>query len=926
MKPIIASTNRLTLTAGIVVALVSACSSENTDGMISSAKRYIEAHDNKSAIIELKSALQKKPANAEARFLLGNALLEAGDPISAEKELRQAKALNYPPERVVPRLARAMLDIGESKKLISEFSTVRMNNVGATADLKAVIGFAYLNLSEPVEARKEFAAALAGEPGHLQASLGDAMLKASEKDLVGAKTEVDGILNKSPAQIEALFFKAELLAADNDRDGARRLYDKILEAHPNNIRAHYGRVMLSLASQQLDVAASQLAAMKKVAPQSPQTLYLQALLSLRRNQLPEAREAAQQLLGVAPNFLPGQLVAGEVAYRLNEYAQAEDHLQRVIERVPGNSPARRLLTAAYLRDGQPSRALETLKPLLDEKGADNSLLMLAGEVYLNNNDLAQAEKYFTQAAALDKDNAAAHIRLGQLRFADGDAQAGLNELQAAVEMDSTKYQADVLLITAHIRRNEPEQALTAVARLEKKQPKNPLTFYLRSEVWLMKGDVAASRKDLEHSLELDPVYFPAALTLAKLDVRDKNWDSAKRRFEKIIAKDPKNPQALLALAQVRAETGAQAKEVVELIDRAISGNPTNIEPRLAKVRYYLSKGDPKQAAAAALSAQEAIPNNPVILESLGAAQQAVGETNQAIASFSRVVEMRPQSTEPLLELAAVELADKRNDEAVKYLKKALALKPDLLNAQLGLIFLYGAGGRSGDAIAIAKDMQKQRPSASVGYLAEGDIFARQKKWPEAINAYRGGLNKLHTDDLAMKLHGAMSDGDRAADADKFALEWTRGNPKDIPFRGYLAERSLAAKQYDSSAQQYKAILAISPKNPLALNNLAWVAGRLNDPKAIGYAEQADALAPNTPAILDTLAMLLVDKDQGVRGIELLHRAIGLSPNAWVFHIDLAKALAKTGQKDAARQELAPLLKLRETDPARIAAGELLKSL
>ncbi|HUY02884.1 MAG TPA: XrtA/PEP-CTERM system TPR-repeat protein PrsT [Rhodocyclaceae bacterium] len=926
MKQTISNSNRLTLAAGIVIALVSACGSENTESKIASAKHFIAAHDDKSAIIELKDALQKAPASAEARFLLGNELLESGDSVSAENELRQARSLKYPQDRVAPRLARAMLNIGEAQRVIDEFSSLKLNNAGASADLDSVIGFAYLKLRNQSEAKKVFSLALAEVPGHLQALLGEAMLKAFDHDLAGAKTEVDSVLKRSPDLLEALAFKADLLAASNDSDGAQDLYDKIILLHPDNIRAHYARVMLSLSTQKLDVAASQLAAMKKVAPHSPQTQYLQALLSLRRNQLPEAREATQQLLGVAPNFLPGQLVAGEVAYRLNAYAQAEDHLQRVVAKVPGNVPARRLLTATYLRDGQPSRALETLKPLLSDQLTDNSLLMLAGEVYLNNNELALAEKYFTKAAALDKNNSSARIRLGQLRFADGDPQAGLNELQAAVEMDATKYQADVLLITAYMRRNELVQAMAAVANLEKKQPKNPLTFYLRSEVLLLKGDRVASRKDLEHSLELDQTYFPAALTLAKLDVQDKKWDSAKQRFEKIIGKDPNNPQALLALAQLRADTGAPSKDVVELIDRAVSGNPGSVEPRLAKVRYYLSHGDPKQAVSSALSAQEAIPRNPAILEFLGASQQAAGDINQAIATYSKVVDMRPQATEPLLQLAAGELADKRNEAAGDTLKKALALKPDLLSAQLNLIYIDGAAGRSVDALAIARNIQKQRPGVSVGYLVEGDIFAREKKWTNAVNAYRSGMNKLHTADLAIKLHEALLAGGRPAEASELALEWAKGNPKDILFRTYLAERSVTARNYDSAAQQYKAILAINPKNPLALNNLAWVAGQLKDPKAIGYAEQADALAPNTPAILDTLAMLLVEGDQSARGISLLRRAIGLAPNSWIFHIDLAKALARAGQKDEARKELEPLLKLNEGNPARVSAGELLKTL
>jgi predicted Zn-dependent protease len=44
-----------------------------------------------------------------------------------------------------------------------------------------------------------------------------------------------------------------------------------------------------------------------------------------------------------------------------------------------------------------------------------------------------------------------------------------------------------------------------------------------------------------------------------------------------------------------------------------------------------------------------------------------------------------------------------------------------------------------------------------------------------------------------------------------------------------------------------------------LNNLAWVAGQMKDPKAIEYAEKANKLAPNQPALMDTLAVLLMDK-------------------------------------------------------------------
>ena len=111
-----------------------------------------------------------------------------------------------------------------------------------------------------------------------------------------------------------------------------------------------------------------------------------------------------------------------------------------------------------------------------------------------------------------------------------------------------------------------------------------------------------------------------------------------------------------------------------------------------------------------------------------------------------------------------------------------------------------------------------------------------------------------------------------------------------------------------------------------MNNLAWAAGQIKDPKAVEYAEQANILRPNDAAILDTLGMLLVERGETTRGIELLRKATGLAPNNWAIRVNLVKTLSKVGQKDVARKELEPLLKLEEVSPARAAASELLKTL
>ncbi|MCC6890868.1 MAG: tetratricopeptide repeat protein, partial [Hyphomicrobiales bacterium] len=157
-------------------------------------------------------------------------------------------------------------------------------------------------------------------------------------------------------------------------------------------------------------------------------------------------------------------------------------------------------------------------------------------------------------------------------------------------------------------------------------------------------------------------------------------------------------------------------------------------------------------------------------------------------------------------------------------------------------------------------------------------------------------------------------------------DWLKANPKDGVFRVYIAERRLAAKEYRAAVEQYQVLLTNNPKDTLALNNLAWALGQLKDPKAIDYAERARALAPNSPAILDTLAMIMLDRGDKARAVELLRQALMLAPNAQTIRMDLATALARSGQQEGARRELEPLLKLDDKDPAHIAAAALMRSL
>jgi predicted Zn-dependent protease len=111
-----------------------------------------------------------------------------------------------------------------------------------------------------------------------------------------------------------------------------------------------------------------------------------------------------------------------------------------------------------------------------------------------------------------------------------------------------------------------------------------------------------------------------------------------------------------------------------------------------------------------------------------------------------------------------------------------------------------------------------------------------------------------------------------------------------------------------------------------LNNLAWVKHQLKQPSARDDAERAHELSPESPLIMDTLGVILVDSGELERGLELLGSAAERAPQAYEIRLNFAKALVKAKRKNTARKELEALAKLDSRNPIQQEAAKLLAGL
>ena len=913
--------------AALVLALLAAgCGKESPEAMLASAKDYLAKNDAPAATIQLKNVLSKNPDSAEARFLLGRALLDSGDAVAAEIELRKALDLKFAEDQIVPVLARAMLAQGQAKKLLDQYGN-RVPGTGETAaDLKTTLGQAYASLGQLDKARAAFEDALKSSADYARARLGVARLQAAQKDLPGALVTVEASLAKSPQNADAWHFKADLLRASAKRDEAVDAYGKAIAINPKLVSAHAAIITTHLGDQKPDLAAKQFEAMEKAVPRHPTTLYMKALLAYTKKDFQAAKTATDALLKATPKSPLALQMAGMVAYENRSDVQAQDYLSRALGSAPGLDMARRGLTLSYLRSRQPVKALATLKPVLHGDDTSPTWLALAGQVHMQNGEVQLAEQFFARAAKVDPKNARSRTALALTRMQLGRSEQAFDELEEIAAGDDG-VTADMALISSALRQRQFDKALGAIARLEKKQPDDPMVFNLRGNTLAAKGDIKGARASFERALALNAAYVPAAASLARIDLTEKKPEDAIKRFEAVLAKDPKNVSALLASAELRLRSGAKPEEVSAILAKAIAAAPEDPAPRVAQINLYMGQKDNTKAVAAVKDALAAQPEKPEILDLAGRVMQHTGDTSQALAHYGKLSALLPNAVQPYLRMAEIQMAAKNTDSARASISKGLAVQPDSIPLHRAMIMIDLDAGRVTEALNRARQLQKTHPKDTAGYLIAGDVHVAQKAWAEAANAYRGGLKLAeNSTDLAQRLYVALNAGSQSAEGARFAESWVKAHPKDAKFRVFLAEMASSRKDYAAAATHYRALLADQPKNPNLLNNLAWALGEARDPKALSYAEEANKLAPNQPAIMDTLGVLLVDKGDFERGLELLRKAVELAPQAPAVRFNLAKSLVKANKKADAKKELETLVKLGDKFAGQAEVGKLLQGL
>lgn len=924
-------TARAALGGLLAALLLAGCGlSPDAASRVAKAREYRADGELQSALIELKNALKDDPANVEARTLLGEVSLEAGDPASAIKEFEKAMELGADAASLRVSYGAALREAGNHAELIKLVDGAKGATPEQTARLGALQAEALMGLGQAEEAGAALAAAVAADPKPVDVRLAQVRLALGTGRLDEAQQLVTALAGDAKTDHRYWELRAQLALRRNDPAAAAAAYREGMTAIDDPVGARRfmlqgGLTEVLLGSGDVAGARTEIAAMLKQSPRHPLPNYLLSRADYQEGHYKDALAHAQAVISVLPSSAHALMLAGASAIKLGQAAQGESYLASAVRADPAYLPARQLLAEARLGRGAASEAMETLMPAFESGSSDPGLLALLGQASAQAGTLDQAIALYSRRLVDEPDNHQLRIYLAASLMASGRNDEASRELQKISSGDANeKLRAELLGVIARLRDGDLAGARTQAAVIRSAQAGNADALQTLGTLFMGARAWDDARAQFNAALAVNPRHVAARLNLGRLDAFAGNPDAASARFKAVLADQPRNVDAMVALAGLAQAAGDKAGTVAWL-EKARAADKAALQPRLLLAEHHLREKAPDKARAVADEAVAAHPDSAQAANALAVVMAAQGQMPGARDQFARAADLAPTWPEARFNTARAEIALGNVEAARKNLEAAIALDPGYVNALAVLTAVELRSERVTEAARHFEALQRKDPDGTLTRLLQGDLLFAQKRPAEARTAYAAVLKQTGDQRAAFGVYQAAR---AAGDANAVGVleDWLKAHPTDQAARMLLAEGRYARGDKAQAIAAYEQVVAAMPDNAAALNNLAVAYQEAGDKRAVATARKAWSLAPQSGAVADTLGWILHQQGDRQRALELLQKAAELAPGVAEIRYHLAVALNDGGDAKRARAELEAILSDKAAVAMHDQAQQLLQRL
>ncbi|MBZ9611754.1 XrtA/PEP-CTERM system TPR-repeat protein PrsT [Rheinheimera maricola] len=909
---------KTTLLAGaVMLALLAGCSGKDATEHYTDGLSFIADKKYNAAVIELKSAVQQAPDNADYRLALGLLHLQIGDNVSAEKELTRAMELGADQQKVVLPLFRASYQAGSYPAVLQLLADATLpDNVAVYADTYRAL--AQLELGDADAAIALFDKLATQQQFTDVASYAQAHLLVANRNNAGAVETAKQVAEDSPLYAEALYLQGRSLLAEENYQASIDALRSYLQLVPNNLQARLMLTQSLVQTTQLEEADKQLALLLKAFPNQPLVNYLKAMLEYERKGYVKAKEHAEAAINNGMRNSSVRIIAALSSLNQQLNSQALHHLDAIKTELHKYAPLQNLYAQLQLQSGQTVQAKDILLNQ-DAQTLDTQLLAATTFQLLKTGDNKAAQELIAKYEQRTEKDSKSLTQLGMLRMNIAGQQAlALRDLEQALQLDPGQNQTRVLLAISYLRQNMFAEASKTVdewldneelavlgynikayaAILQQQLPEadallqqaqqaatdHPFTLLLQANLAAARDDMATAQQLLIKSMELYPGYIPALQQYFGMNVANDNGADAIKRANSMLEKAPDDKSLRLTLGRMYYHTQAYQQAIDVLSEPSLRTETAPAAFWVTLLDAHAKLRNHKEVLSLSEQWYKWAPDNfnaaYFYANSLGLAQRF----NEALPILDKQLQLNPTNL-MLLRSKILQLAETK--DYAKALETLRQVKPD---------------------DAATAEMQ----------FIKGRVLFLNGQIPPAMEAFTASYDLAPSDQTAMFIAEVYSKDYSHQRAVQFLEQHFAKSPASGNLKLFYANLLLQSDKA-KSFRLYDEILTESPDNYIVLNNYAWELAAADQlEQAQQYIEKALQQAPKHPDVLDTYGKVLMKQNKLAEAVKVFEQSLAIRPENNLVQLNYAEALARSGSKDKARSIIARVKNLNSEQNQKLA--------
>jgi tetratricopeptide (TPR) repeat protein len=240
---------------------------------------------------------------------------------------------------------------------------------------------------------------------------------------------------------------------------------------------------------------------------------------------------------------------------------------------------------------------------------------------------------------------------------------------------------------------------------------------------------AASEAHPQKPNILDSLKLDQAIRLAKKKSKEDTGEEAKRIYQDILIKFPKNKRAMEGL---KALVGTRVGKASKVQDPPQEQQQLLIS--LYNERQFI------QVLEQITVLLEMFPNSSFLHNISGAVYKGLGHLDTSIEAYKKALALKPDSAVAFYNMGNVLKERGKLEEAIEAYNKALVLNPDNADAHNNLGIAFKEQGKFEMAMEAYHKALAIKSDYAAAYCNMGVVLADQSKLEEAITAYRNSLS------------------------------------------------------------------------------------------------------------------------------------------------------------------------------------------